>query len=107
MTSRSFVPVIQELKPELLVPVCVFYLILRSLGTVEDDMTISIEKKELFLRDFSAHIDEENWTYDGNGLEEKDREVLVKFDCVTREFNKIKDEYEVVIKDINKRLGNG
>jgi farnesyl-diphosphate farnesyltransferase len=107
LTSRSFVAVIQELHPELLVPVSVFYLILRSLDTVEDDMTISIEEKEPLLRDFYTHIDDENWTYDGNGPEEKDREVLVKFDCVTREFNKIKDEYKVIIKDITKRMGNG
>lgn len=38
---------------------------------------------------------------------EKDREVLVKFDCITREFNKLKDEYKVVIKDITKWMGNG
>jgi farnesyl-diphosphate farnesyltransferase len=107
LTSRSFVSVIQELPPELLVPVIVFYLILRSLDTVEDDMTISIEEKEPLLRDFYTYIEDENWTYNGNGPEEKDREVLVKFDCVTREFNKIKDEYRVIIKDITKRMGNG
>ncbi len=107
LTSRSFVAVVQELHPELLVPVCIFYLILRGLDTVEDDMTLSIEEKEPLLRDFYTHIDDENWTYDGSGPEEKDRELLVKFDCVTREFNKIKDGYKVIIKDIAKRMGNG
>lgn len=62
LTSRSFVAVVQELHPELLVPVCIFYLILRSLDTVEDDMAISIEEKEPLLRDFYTHIDDKNWT---------------------------------------------
>ncbi|KAF2457691.1 isoprenoid synthase domain-containing protein [Lineolata rhizophorae] len=93
--------------PELRLPVVVFYLVLRGLDTVEDDMTISIEEKEPLLRNFYTHIDDEKWTFDGNGPEEKDREVLVKFDCVAREFNKLKDEYRVIIKDIAKEMGNG
>lgn len=107
LTSRSFAAVIQELHPELLVPVCLFYLILRGLDTVEDDMTISIAAKEPLLRDFHNHIEDEAWNFDGNGPNEKDRELLVKFDCVTREFNKCKDAYRAIIKDITKRMGNG
>jgi farnesyl-diphosphate farnesyltransferase len=37
--------VIKELHPELLVPVTLFYLELRGLDTIEDDMTISLEEK--------------------------------------------------------------
>jgi farnesyl-diphosphate farnesyltransferase len=107
LTSRSFSAVIQELHPELLVPVCLFYLILRGLDTVEDDMTISIAAKEPLLRDFHNHIEDEAWNFDGNGPNEKDRELLVKFDSVTREFNKCKDAYRTIIKDITKRMGNG
>lgn len=107
LTSRSFVAVCQELHPELLMPVVVFYLVLRSLDTIEDDMTISIEEKEPLLRNFYTHIDDENWTFDGSGPDEKDREVLVKFDCVAREFNLLKDEYRAIIKDIAKAMGNG
>jgi farnesyl-diphosphate farnesyltransferase len=107
LTSRSFVAVTKELHPELLMPVCVFYLILRGLDTIEDDMTISIKEKEPLLRYFYTHVDDKTWTYLGNGPEERDRELLVHFDCVTREFNKIKDEYKVIIKDITKRMGNG
>jgi farnesyl-diphosphate farnesyltransferase len=107
MTSRSFVAVIQELHQELLMPVIVFYLVLRALDTIEDDMTIRIDEKEPLLRNFYAHVEDENWTFDGNSPEEKDREVLVKFDRVAREFNKLKDEYKVIIQDIAKRMGNG
>jgi farnesyl-diphosphate farnesyltransferase len=38
--SRSFAIVIQQLGPELRDAVCVFYLVLRGLDTVEDDMSI-------------------------------------------------------------------
>lgn len=107
LTSRSFAAVIQELHPELLVPVCLFYLVLRGLDTVEDDMTIDIKEKEPLLRNFHNHIEDESWTYDGNGPDEKDRELLVKFNCVAKEFVKVKEEYKTIIKDITKRMGNG
>lgn len=107
LTSRSFAAVIQELHPELLVPVCLFYLMLRGLDTIEDDMTIDIKEKEPLLRKFFEHIEDDGWNYNGNGPAEKDRELLVKFDCVTKEFNKIKGEYRTIIKDITKRMGNG
>lgn len=107
LTSRSFAAVIKELHPELLVPVCLFYLILRGLDTVEDDMTISLAAKEPLLRDFHNHIEDEAWTFDGNGPKEKDRELLVKFDNVTKEFNKCPEAYRIIIRDITKRMGNG
>lgn len=107
LTSRSFAAVIQELHPELLVPVCLFYLILRALDTVEDDMTISLAEKEPLLRNFYNHIEDESWNYNGNGPNEKDRELLVKFEVVAKEFNKVKEEYRTIIKDITRRMGNG
>ena len=107
MTSRSFKAVIQELHPELLIPVAIFYLILRGLDTVEDDMTIPLQKKDPILRDFHTTIERDGWTFDGNGPEEKDRELLVKFNVVIEEFKKVKPEYRTIIKDITKKMGNG
>ena len=107
MTSRSFSTVIQELHPELLVPVVVFYLILRGLDTVEDDMTIPLQTKDPILRKFHATTEKEGWNFDGNGPEERDREVLVKFNVVVEEFRKVKPEYRTIIKDITKKMGNG
>ena len=107
LTSRSFVAVIQELHPELLVPVCLFYLCLRGLDTIEDDMTIPIEKKEPLLRNFEHILEEDGWTFKDNGPNEKDRELLVNFDCVITELKTIKPEYKTIIKDITRRMGNG
>lgn len=107
MTSRSFAAVIQELHPELLVPVTLFYLVLRGLDTIEDDMTIDIAKKEPLLRNFHDHLEDESWVFNDNGPNEKDRQLLVEFNCVAKQFNLIKDEYKAIIADIAKRMGNG
>ncbi|KAI9640371.1 bifunctional farnesyl-diphosphate farnesyltransferase/squalene synthase [Ciborinia camelliae] len=107
LTSRSFSSVIQELNPELLVPVALFYLILRGLDTIEDDMTIPLEKKEPLLRTFDSIIEEDGWTFNENGPNEKDRELLVHFDCIITEFKKCKPAYKDIIKDITKKMGDG
>ena len=96
-----------ELHPELLVPVTLFYLILRGLDTVEDDMTIPLEKKEPILRDFDKILEIDGWTFTENGPNEKDRQLLVEFNVVIEEFKKIKPAYREIIKDITKRMGNG
>lgn len=106
-TSRSFSAVIQELNPELLVPVALFYLILRGLDTIEDDMTISATTKEPLLRNFHKHIEEKGWNFTSNGPEEKDRDLLVDFKVVVEEFLKVKPVYRAIITDITQKMGNG
>lgn len=106
-TSRSFSAVIQELNPELLVAVALFYLILRGLDTIEDDMTISLETKEPLLRNFRGILEKDGWTFNGNGPNEKDRHLLVGFDKVIEEYKKVKPEYREIIGDITEKMGNG
>ena len=55
LTSRSFARVIQELTPELKDVVCLFYLVLRGLDTIEDDMTIEVNKKINLLKNFHTY----------------------------------------------------
>ncbi|CAD6499695.1 BgTH12-03803 [Blumeria graminis f. sp. triticale] len=107
LTSRSFSSVIQELNPKLLVPCTLFYLILRGLDTIEDDMTIPLESKEPLLRNFHKILDEEGWNFNRNGPNEKDRELLVHFDVVIFEFNLIDTAYKKIIIDITNKMGNG
>jgi len=107
MTSRSFASVIQELHPELLVPVALFYLSLRALDTIEDDMTIDIKTKEPMLRSFDQNLEKKGWNFDGNGPNEKDRQLLVEFNVFVDEFVLIKPAYKEIIKDITKKMGNG
>jgi len=107
MTSRSFAAVILELNPELCVPITLFYLILRGLDTIEDDMTISLERKEPLLRSFHEILDRPGWSFTESGPNEKDRQLLVEFTVVNEEFAKIKPAYREIIKDITRKMGNG
>ncbi len=52
---------IQELPQELVDPVCIFYLVLRALDTVEDDMNIPKAQKIPLLRTFDEKISD-RWT---------------------------------------------
>ena len=52
----SFAVVIQRLPPELRDAVCIFYLVLRALDTVEDDMAIKVDVKVPLLRVFHEKI---------------------------------------------------
>ncbi|PKX90406.1 bifunctional farnesyl-diphosphate farnesyltransferase/squalene synthase [Aspergillus novofumigatus IBT 16806] len=107
LTSRSFSAVIKELHPELLLPMCIFYLTLRGLDTIEDDTSIPLETKEPLLRGFKDILEQDGWTFTGNRPEEKDRELLVQFHNVITEFKKLKPAYKAVIKDITDKMGNG
>jgi farnesyl-diphosphate farnesyltransferase len=92
VTSRSFARVIQTLNPELRHPVCIFYLILRGLDTVEDDMTLPLARKTEVLSNFSKLIHKKGWKFDENGPNEKDRVLLVRFDTVIDEFLKLDEK---------------
>src|SRR5262245_9476664 len=48
--SRSFAVVIQQLPQELRDPVCIFYLVLRGLDSIEDDTAFSNHEKLPLLR---------------------------------------------------------
>ncbi|KAI2615997.1 farnesyl-diphosphate farnesyltransferase [Hypoxylon sp. NC1633] len=106
-TSRSFSAVIQELQPEMLVPIALFYLVLRGLDTIEDDMTLPATTKEPMLREFYKYLRTDGWTFNGNGPNEKDRALLVHFDDVIAELRKIDKKYYDVIEDITIKMGNG
>lgn len=106
-TGRSFSLVVKELHPELLLPVSVFYLILRGLDTIEDDTSIPLETTEPLLRDFKDYLEQDGWSFTGNRPEEKDRQLLVQFDNVIAEFRNMKPVYQAIIKDITDKMGNG
>lgn len=107
LTSRSFAAVIKELNPELLMPICLFYLVLRGLDTIEDDMTIELEKKEPLLRNFADNMEKDGWVFTENGPKEKDRDLLVNFTVVEHELRLLPKKYYDVIRDITVKMGNG
>ncbi|BFZ54042.1 bifunctional farnesyl-diphosphate farnesyltransferase/squalene synthase [Savitreella phatthalungensis] len=106
-TSRSFAAVIKELSNELRDAVMLFYLVLRGLDTIEDDMTIPLERKLPLLRSFYEKLEQPGWTFTQNGKDEKDRQLLVEFDVVIAEYGHLMPAYRRTIADITKEMGSG
>ncbi|KAG0674559.1 terpene cyclase [Pichia californica] len=96
-----------ELNPELRNAIMIFYLVLRALDTIEDDMSIDPKIKIPLLRSFHEKLLLKDWTFNGNADTEKDKIVLVKFNNILTEYSKLKPEYQDIIKDITEKMGNG
>ncbi|EMD39123.1 hypothetical protein CERSUDRAFT_152093 [Gelatoporia subvermispora B] len=107
LTSRSFSGVIKEVEGDLARVVCLFYLVLRGLDTIEDDMTLPDEKKQPLLRAFHDYAVMPDWTFTENGPDEKDRQLLVEFDVVSHEVNLLDEKYREIIIDITKKMETG
>ncbi|KAF8318742.1 farnesyl-diphosphate farnesyltransferase [Clavulina sp. PMI_390] len=107
MTSRSFSMVIKQLDGDLARVIALFYLALRGLDTVEDDMTIPDEIKQPLLRSFHDKLVTPGWNYGGNGPLEKDRQLLVEFEVVVEEMLRLNPMEREVIVDITKKMEVG
>ncbi|KZT10188.1 squalene synthase [Laetiporus sulphureus 93-53] len=107
LTSRSFSGVIKELEGDLARIICLFYLVLRGLDTIEDDMTLPDEKKQPLLRSFHELTLTPGWTFNENGPDEKDRQLLVEYTVVSEELNRVDARYLDVIIDITKKMETG
>ena len=60
--------------------ICIFYLVLRALDTVEDDMTIPVQEKVPMLKQFHTFLYAPQWNYMNS--KEKDKAVLEEFPTV-------------------------
>jgi farnesyl-diphosphate farnesyltransferase len=105
--SRSFAVVIQQLSENLKNAVCVFYLVLRALDTIEDDMHFPQKEKLQLLRHFYERSYDENFTLENIGDHEDYRVLLAHYDKVVRFFKTLDPAYREVIVDITKKMGNG
>ena len=105
--SRSFAVVIQQLPYELRDPVCVFYLVLRGLDSVEDDMTYAEDKRLPLLRTFHEKCRQNGWKIEGVGDSDDYRVLLANFNKVIKVFKSLKPEYQDVIANICEKMGNG
>ena len=109
-TSRSFAAVINQLDDELRIPTCVFYLVLRALDTVEDDMSIDEEKKKHLLKNFHERLNDPAICKTGiMGLGDQPEyvELLNSFDHVVRCMHTCTKEQQDIISDITKQMADG
>nr|AFN61199.1 squalene synthase [Chlorophytum borivilianum] len=103
--SRSFALVIQQLDVNLRDAVCVFYLVLRALDTVEDDTSIPTDVKVPILNSFHRHIYDCEWHF---SCGTKDYKVLMdEFHHVSTAFLELGKGYQEAIEDITRRMGAG
>ncbi|XP_066451101.1 squalene synthase-like isoform X2 [Eleutherodactylus coqui] len=96
-TFRSFTAIIQALDGELRDAVCILFLVVRAVDTVEDDMTISLETKIPMLRNFHTYLYQADWRFTES--KDKHRQVLEDFPTISQEFRKLPAVYQEVIAD--------
>eukprot|EP01091_Cochliopodium_minus_P000764 TRINITY_DN10677_c0_g1_i1.p1 TRINITY_DN10677_c0_g1~~TRINITY_DN10677_c0_g1_i1.p1 ORF type:complete len:406 (-),score=120.25 TRINITY_DN10677_c0_g1_i1:70-1287(-) len=106
LTSRSFAMVIRELPIELRDAICIFYLVLRALDTVEDDMSYPVEQKKEVLIHFNERLYQPGWTFNQCG-EAAEKQLLEEFDKVIHCFLDLNPKYRKVIQDITLKMGQG
>ncbi|GLJ50476.1 hypothetical protein SUGI_1075570 [Cryptomeria japonica] len=103
--SRSFAFVIQQLGVELRNAVCIFYLVLRGLDTVEDDMSIPVDTKLPILTNFHQHIYDPSWHFSCGVNDYK--ELMDQFHHVSAAFLALGKRYQEAIEEITRRMGAG
>mmetsp|Transcript_6541 Transcript_6541/g.13700 ORF Transcript_6541/g.13700 Transcript_6541/m.13700 type:complete len:812 (-) Transcript_6541:185-2620(-) len=107
--SRSFAAVIRQLPPPMLVDVMIFYLVLRALDTVEDDMTAFASNKVKIDHLSSFHktaLGDPNWSMDGVG-EADERRLLQEFPKCHSIYAALSADSRRIITDITMRMAAG
>ncbi|XP_031271680.1 squalene synthase-like [Pistacia vera] len=100
--SRSFALLIQQLDTDLRDAVCIFYLVLRALDTIEDDTSIPTEVKVPTLLAFHGHVHDRDWHF-SCGTE--DHKVLMdQLHHVSTAFSELGNGYQKIIKDITRKM---
>ena len=105
--SRSFAAVIQQLPSELRDAVCIFYLVLRGLDTIEDDTAVPVDKRDRLLRTFYQKHADKDWSITGIGDAEDYRLLLENYQKVISAFQDLGPEFKSVILSICQEMGEG
>lgn len=107
--SRSFALVIQTLPNDLRISVCIFYLVLRALDTIEDDMKAfqkNKSKKLVLLRTFAEKLTHPRWRLLNVG-EAEEKQLLEEFPKVISVYKSLSKQDQTIIADITREMGNG
>jgi farnesyl-diphosphate farnesyltransferase len=104
--SRSFNIVIKQLDDETMKVVCIFYLVLRGLDTIEDDMSIPIEDKKQMLLNFHNDIENDDYSIECGDKPEY-RNLMKNFYKVNRTYKQLHANYRDVIKNITHEMAKG
>jgi farnesyl-diphosphate farnesyltransferase len=105
--SRSFSVAIRLLPDELRDAVCIFYLVLRGLDSIEDDTNVEKEVRKDLLAKYYTFLDDPGWSISGIGTNMDYRMLLQNFRKVISSYRRLDVNYRQVIQRISKRMGNG
>ncbi|OWM80306.1 hypothetical protein CDL15_Pgr019586 [Punica granatum] len=83
----------------------IFYLVLRALDTIEDDMSLSSEVKTPILEDFHEHIYDRDWHFSCGSSD--CRVLMDQFHLVRQAFLELDKSHQEMIKDVTERMGAG
>jgi len=86
--------------------VCIFYLVLRGLDTIEDDMSISSEEKKRMLLNFHNDIENDDYSIECGDKPEY-RNLMKNFYKVNRTYKQLHSKYRDVIKNITHEMAKG
>lgn len=107
--SRSFALVIQTLPDDLRISVCVFYLVLRALDTIEDDVTSLKENKSQKIqlcKQFASKLQTSDYSLKDVG--EADEKILLEdFPKVLIVYHSLPKKDQDIIFDICQQMGKG
>eukprot|EP00602_Paraphysomonas_sp_CaronLab_P006525 CAMPEP_0185036834 /NCGR_PEP_ID=MMETSP1103-20130426/30406_1 /TAXON_ID=36769 /ORGANISM="Paraphysomonas bandaiensis, Strain Caron Lab Isolate" /LENGTH=738 /DNA_ID=CAMNT_0027574547 /DNA_START=21 /DNA_END=2234 /DNA_ORIENTATION=- len=110
LVSRSFAAVIRQLPSSLTLDIMVFYLALRALDTIEDDMQAfagrESEKVRHLCSFYRTGLVDEKWRLAGVG-EGDEATLLQEFHRVAAVFKSLPASSQIVIADITRRMGEG
>ncbi|CAK4074463.1 unnamed protein product [Aphanomyces euteiches] len=105
--SRSFAMVIVNLPDELRLSICIFYLALRALDTIEDDMKrIDSKTKIKMLQEFYLKLNDTDLSIHGIG-EGDEATLLEQAAIMNRSFASLPKDHQEIIADITKKMGAG
>jgi len=108
--SRSFAFVIRQLPAGLCVDICIFYLVLRALDTVEDDMDAykgrEKDKQEELINFGAKRLTDVNCSVKGVGAGDE-ATLIENFGAVARVFKTLSKGSQEVIMDITNSMGAG
>jgi farnesyl-diphosphate farnesyltransferase len=108
--SRSFAAVIRQLPKGLCKEILIFYLVLRALDTIEDDMEAFKGKEHVKIEHlnnfYKVALETEGWNMQGVG-EGDEKTFLSQFHRCGNVFRQLSKDSQIVISDITKRMGQG
>jgi len=105
--SRSFSVVIKQLTPELKNPICIFYLVLRALDTIEDDTKIELMQKLKWLEEFPSSIGNVEFRLKNVGDHPDYVDLMENYHHVAIIYNSLHQKYQAVIGEITKSMAQG